>query len=221
MINILKFVILFAFGVGSSPAFSEQLSILVSERIEQNYFHQFPDNSFLEISFFGSEDLDVKIMNDFNYNEMTGQFNLSAIDENGSNIVVNGISIVMVKLPVPNRRILPDEIITENDISLIDYQFSRSGAFSIFDVESIVGYQARRMLAKGRPVAQQSITPPIVIGKGEKVNIVYRNNGMELSTKGKALDEGYIGKEIKIVNLVSHKTVVGVVKEKGIVEVIQ
>ena len=157
---------------------------------------------------------------DFYYEQGTGKFVAAVFDDNGTMIKVPGLAMLVVDVPVPNKRIMPEEIIGEADISIAKLPYARVGSFAIIDQGELMGMQARRMLAQGRPVPEQSVTPPIVVKKGSKVEIRYENGAMKLTAPGKALYDAYTGQSVKVVNLVSNKHVVGIAASKGIVEII-
>jgi flagella basal body P-ring formation protein FlgA len=87
------------------------------------------------------------------------------------------------------------------------------------DKNELIGMQSHRLLAQGRPVLENSITPPIVIEKGQKVEILYSDGAMTLTAPGKALDQAYKGKQIKVVNLISNKTLTVIAQNEDIVEI--
>ncbi|MGC8000932.1 flagellar basal body P-ring formation chaperone FlgA, partial [Salmonella enterica] len=76
-------------------------------------------------------------------------------------------------LPVPTRRLMPGDLIGAQDIKTVEMPLSRVGAFTVVDEEKLAGMQVRRMLAQGRPVMTQSVMQPLVVGRGDKVNILY------------------------------------------------
>lgn len=202
-----------------TQALSAPLSVLVAERAEIEHGYEMPVSGSFEISYFNYNDFDTQVIYDFYYEKATGKFIAVAIDENGNNVKVAGLALLVVDVPVPNKRIMPEELVTEADITVAKLPFARVGSFAIMDKQSLIGMQARRMLAQGRPVPEQSVTPPIIVKKGSKVEIRYSDGAMKLSAPGKALYDGYKGQEVKVVNLVSNKHVVGTATREGIVEI--
>lgn len=212
------FLLLMIFMLGSVSA--EPFTTLVKEKSEQEFGLQMPTNGQFEIKLFNTEDFDAHLITDFQLDKNSGQFIASAIREDGKETRVAGLSMLTISVPVPVRRIMPDEIISEEDVVMDKILQGRVGVFSIQNKDDLLGKQSRRMLAQGRPVAEQSVTPPIIIDKGERVEIVYTDGDMTLRAPGKALDEAYKGKEIRIVNLISNKTLVGIAQSQDRVEIL-
>ena len=84
-----------------------------------------------------------------------------------------------------------------------------------------VRVQVRRMLAQGRPVMRQSVMEPLVIGRGDKVNILYDDGRLVVTAPGRALTDAHRGQDVRIVNLVSNNALTAVAREEGLVEVIR
>jgi flagella basal body P-ring formation protein FlgA len=117
-----------------------------------------------------------------------------------------------------NRRVQPDEIIQPRDIEMIDMAWARVHAFAITDYEELVGMQVRRMLAPGRPVHHQSVTPPVIVSRGDQVTIELQYGALKLTAKGKAIADAHLGQEVRVVNLSSNKTITAIATGDGLVE---
>ena len=154
---------------------------------------------------------------DFYYEKNTGKFLAVTFDQDGKQVKVAGLAIVSVSIPVPTRRIMPNEIISKSDLILATLPLSRVSTFAMLDTSELIGMQVRRMLAQGRPIPEQSITPPIIVKKGSRVEVIYRDGAMELTAPAKALNDAYLGQEVKVVNLISNKHVV--FETYGVVEI--
>jgi flagella basal body P-ring formation protein FlgA len=150
---------------------------------------------------------------------VTGQFLADALRETGEVQRVSGLALVSVPVPVPARRMMPDEIVSEGDIVTIDFPMGRLNEFSITDSSELVGRQVRRMLPEGRPVMAQSVMAPLVITRGERVQIRYDDGGLTLSAPGRALVDAAEGEPVRVVNLISNLSLVGTAAVNGIVEI--
>jgi flagella basal body P-ring formation protein FlgA len=124
-------------------------------------------------------------------------------------------------VPVPNRRIVPDEIVRAQDVSLVEMPMQRVGSYAINEYDQLVGQQVRRMLVTGRPVPRNSVMPPRIISRGEKVKIRLTHGGLQLTAKGRALDDAHKGQELRVVNLSSNKALSTIAMAAGVVEVVQ
>ena len=97
----------------------------------------------------------------------------------------------------------------------------RIGTYAIENFQDLVGQQVRRMLVAGRPVPRNSVMPPRIINRGEKVKIRLNHGGLQLTAKGRALDDASKGQELRVVNLSSNKALSTIATAAGVVEVIQ
>ena len=91
----------------------------------------------------------------------------------------------------------------------------------VTDPQQVVGKQVRRMLSSGRPIQSQSIIEPLVIDRGDRVDIFFNDGLLALTSPGRALSDAHMGQEVRIVNLVSNKTVTAVATGNGTVEVLR
>ena len=218
MIKIILSTILMAASVSSAAA--ESLEYLVAERIQGDARMDIPDGAELDVMVSNAEDTrETLSIPDFYLEPSNGKFVANAIFPGGETARITGVAIATVDVPVPARKIMPEEIIEEEDLKSRKLPHTRVAAFAVVDPESLVGMQVKRVLSQGRPIMSQSVTPPVVIERGERVDITYDKNGMSLTAPGKSLADVSLGKEVKVVNLVSNKTVVGVAQNNGIVEI--
>lgn len=118
---------------------------------------------------------------------------------------------------VPTRTIRPDTLITAQDLTVV--QGYRSDAFD--RIEDVVGQEARVALYVGRPVLFTSIGPPALVDRNEIVLLRYAQNGLVITTDGRALERGGIGDRVRIMNLSSRATLFGYVQADGTVSVKQ
>jgi flagella basal body P-ring formation protein FlgA len=132
---------------------------------------------------------------------------------------ISGLALVTVPVPVPARRLMPDEIIGEADLVTISLPMGRLNDFSVTDPADLVGQQVRRMLPEGRPVMVQSVMAPLVIDRGERVRIRFDDGAIVLTAPGRALNDAASGDTVRVVNLVSNLSLVGIAQADGTVEV--
>ena len=151
----------------------------------------------------------------------SGQFIANVVTDSGVPQRVWGLAMVILTVPVPNRRIVPDEIVRAQDVSLVEMPMQRVGSYAINEYDQLVGQQVRRMLVTGRPVPRNSVMPPRIISRGEKVKIRLTHGGLQLTAKGRALDDAHKGQELRVVNLSSNKALSTIAMAAGVVEVVQ
>ncbi|MEE2945370.1 MAG: flagellar basal body P-ring formation chaperone FlgA [Pseudomonadota bacterium] len=193
-------------------------SELVTERAEQEFGPAMPMNGSFNIRFAQGTPEEGEFIKEFWIDQGTGQFIANLVTERGDLRRIQGLAILSVPIPVVNRRVMPEEILTEHDIELVDMPWARVHAFAITDFDDLYGMQVRRLLAPGRPVHRQSVIPPIVVARGERVTIELKYGPLALTAKGKAIGDAHLGQEVRVVNLASNKTITAVATADGVVE---
>ncbi|MBM2575686.1 flagellar basal body P-ring formation protein FlgA [Jannaschia sp. Os4] len=134
---------------------------------------------------------------------------------------VEGVALRMQDVPVPRRHLMPGEIISEGDLDLKAMPARRVPAFALTAMDALVGQQVHRMLAEGRPIAGRSVRAPLAIRKGDRVEIRFAEGGLVVAAPGKALSDAASGGAVRIVNLASNRSLNGVARPNGIVEVVR
>lgn len=200
------------------PAQAASVSELVAERSEQEYGTILPQNGTFDIRIAEGAPEEGEFIQEFWIDQNTGQFIANLVTPSGNIRRIQGLAILNVPVPVVTRRIQPDEIVASNDIQMIDMPWARVHAFAITDYDKLNGMQVRRMLVPGRPIHAQSVIPPIVVSRGERVTIELQYGPLQLTAKGKAISDAHLGQELRVVNLASNKTITAVARADGIVE---
>lgn len=121
----------------------------------------------------------------------------------------------LADIVVPTRTIRPDTVITAQDLTIVKGQ--RPDAFD--RVEDVVGQEARVALYMGRPVLLTSIGPPALVDRNEIVLLRYAQQGLVITTDGRALERGGVGDRVRIMNLSSRATLFGYVQADGTISV--
>lgn len=203
------------------PAQAASVSDLVAERAEQEFGAAMPQRGYFDIRM---QDLAIdqgEYIREFWIDQQTGKFIANVVTETADVYRVWGAAVLTVPVPVPMERKMPDEIVTEADIRIVEMPWGRLGAFAIDDPEELVGMQVRRMLVPGRPVPRHSVIPPIIIARGDKVKIKLKHGALQLVAKGRAVTDAHLGQDVRVVNLSSNKTITAIARQEGIVEVLQ
>ncbi|MEI4485531.1 flagellar basal body P-ring formation chaperone FlgA [Frigidibacter sp. MR17.14] len=209
-----------AIALGGGVAWAVPVEQLVEEKASETWGYQLPENGRFDISLQspapGGEPV---LISDWYLDQATGQFVANVVTSVGGNDRIWGLATLTVPVPVPVRRLMPGEMLTAADIEEVPVPVAAVGTYAITRAEALEGKQVRRVLTAGRPVMVQSVGDPIVVPKGERVTITYTHGGLDLTAPGKALTDGLEGEQIRVVNLASNKTVVGIARGDGVVEV--
>ncbi len=204
----------------TSIASADSVAELVEERARATLGTTLPDNGRFTINY--QPDInDALLISRFWMDPATGQFLAETVGETGEVQRISGLALVTVPVPVPARRLMPNDIITLADLVVIELPFGRLNSFSVTDEAELVGQQVRRMLPEGRPVMTQSVMAPLVIDRGDRVRIRFEDGALVLTAPGRALGDAAAGDTVRVVNLVSNLTLVGTASGDGIVEVVR
>ncbi|TGD61873.1 flagellar basal body P-ring formation protein FlgA [Tabrizicola sp. WMC-M-20] len=206
-------------SVLACPALANPLTLLIEERAVEALAHQMPDDARFDIRMLTPGPHEALLISDFWMDAASGQFVANAVTQDGGVHRVQGMAVLTVAVPVPLRRIMPDEILRTEDFQITPLPYRSVGSFAVTRIEDLAGMQVRRMLSPGRPVVSQSVTQPLVIERGARVMLVYRQGPLDLSAPGRALSSAHLQQDVRVINLSSNKTVVGIARGNGLVEV--
>ena len=215
-------IILFlAYLIAPASVMAEKLDVLIQEKAVEAYGSILPESGNFDIIFQTAGIHDAVVISAFWMDKNTSQFIANAVTQDGVVRRIGGLAILTVQVPVPVRRLMPNEIVMKEDVEIQRMHYSRVGAYAVTDVKDLIGKQVRRLLTKGRPVMTQSVMNERIIDRGDIVEIRYLDGPLKLTATGRALGDAYRGQEIKIVNLIGNITVVGVASGEGLVDIIQ
>lgn len=203
----------------AAPAWSAQVSTLIAEKAAAETGAAMPAEGSFEVQLSPGGPEEAKLVSAFWMDRATGQFAANVLTDQGETWRVTGLATLMVTVPVPVRRLLPGAIVTKDDLTGQSLPYQRVSSFAVMNGSRLVGMQVKRVLAAGRPVQSQSVAPPVVVGQGDRVLIEYRKGRMRLSVPGRAITSAQADQEVRVINLVSNRTVTGIARSAGLVEV--
>lgn len=123
-------------------------------------------------------------------------------------------------LPVPAVTIYPGDIIKEN--AIVDRDFGDGGPMrgaAINSRAALIGKIARHTLLPGLPISLNAVGEPRLVVDGQKVRVVFEQDGLVIETYAAALQAGGDGDVISVRNLDSGLTISGIVQADGSVRV--
>lgn len=153
------------------------------------------------------------------YDIATGRFLATLKLASGRTFGLQGKVEAGLDVPVLTRLMQPGEVAGNDDVTFVRLAQSRLPRGSLTAASDIVGFCAKRQLRPGIALRAGDFEKPIVIRKGDTVTMVFRAPGIELTTRGKSMDNGGLGDTVAVVNAQSHKQVDAVVTGSGAVTV--
>ena len=124
-----------------------------------------------------------------------------------SRISVQGRLHKLVDVPVLARRFNVGEIIQKDDIDWISLRSDQVNRNTLTDANRLIGQEVRRGTSASQPMRGSDVRAPILVSKGSVVTIHLQTSKMQLTTKGRAMDDASMGDAVRIMNTQS-KTVV-------------
>jgi len=215
------FFLLSALALPSSLAWAEDAEVLIEEQARHQWGADLPPDAQIRVRFSSAGVQGAELISAFWMDSDTGRFLANAETAAGMTHRLEGRVSAVMQLPIPNRSLMPGEIVGAADYQMAEMSLSRIGAYTVTDAAKLEGMQVRRMLTQGRPVMTQSVMEPLVIDRGDRVSILYDDGRLVVTAPGRALDSAHRGQELRIVNAVSNKSLVAIAREEGLVEVIR
>lgn len=213
-------VVLFVF-VLPAAVLAEDTKVLIEESARGRLGAELPEGAGFHITLPQGAPVEAVMLSAFWMDKDTGQYLANAVTEDGAVTRLSGVAIATMDVPVPLRRMLPGERILSEDLGSVKLPLGRVGGYTVTARDDLVGMEVRRMLSQGRPVMTQSVSKPIIIGRGDRISIRYADGQLALSAPGKALTDAHQGQELRVVNTASNTTLTAIAAEKGIVEILR
>lgn len=144
-----------------------------------------------------------------------GIFAARLVLEDGSRLGLRGQAVVTVPAMVPVRRLSPGEVITDADLAPAEIPLASLPGTAVRLSDEIVGKEVQRALAPDRPVLASALREPRAIRRGDQVLISYSRSGIDLTAPGRALQDGVLGQELRVVNLASNRSITAIAAGPG------
>jgi flagella basal body P-ring formation protein FlgA len=122
---------------------------------------------------------------------------------------------------VPKRVIRAGKTIRSSDLEVRSVALDESYERYVLDAEALVGRVARRTLPPGLPVSERLVELPAVVERGAAVKVRMHVGAMLVTMSGEALEDGAVGKTVKVLNPSSKRILSGRVVDHGLIEVMQ
>lgn len=153
---------------------------------------------------------EVEAVRDLAYDPRGGQ--VRALVSSGGRIVeLKGKADITVDVPVPTRRILPGEVISEGDLTTLPMPMERLGDTVATSRDALIGLASRRALPPGRLIQTASVGAPVVVQRNKPVSLVYEDGPLLLAARGRALQDGGVGDTVRVMNVASSIVVTGTI----------
>lgn len=183
---------------------------LTSQDIDPNISYKVSFNGVVPEIIVSSETTPDVRLADFNLQQAGGTFSaLFTIKSNGKtqNVNLRGTAERMIRVPVLNRDLRNGDIIQPENISWTLEKAAALRKDTIRSENDLIGSTPRKNLTAGETVRADAIQMPRMVGRGDLVTLVFNQDGMFLTAKGRALEDGAMGQVIKVSNSSSNRTI--------------
>ncbi len=124
---------------------------------------------------------------------------------------ISGTLSRLLSVPVLKTATQSGDVISAYDIVFIDVPVKTMNRDVVLKEEDLVGMTPRRILQPDKPVKRGDLQAPKLVSRGDMVTVILNNKGLNLTTQGKALQNGTKGETIRILNASSNKTIEGLI----------
>ncbi len=124
-----------------------------------------------------------------------------------------------VSVPVLIHQLSKTDVIQQSDLSTRDMPSRQLRKDTVTDAAQLLGKSPHNNISADRPIRESEISMPIVIKKGDHVELSYTSQYLSIKTTGIALEDGEQGGMIRVKNEKSEKAVSGKAVAAGTVEV--
>jgi len=115
------------------------------------------------------------------------------------------------------RDVRRGEVLSADDVEV--KPASPGGRPGLADPRAVLGKRLRRTLRAGAVLTERDVETVPVVERGDLVRLVARVGAITATTLGRAVEAAGIGERVRVENLSSGRTVAGVVREAGVVDV--
>lgn len=145
------------------------------------------------------------------YTPSTGRFTATvaapAKDPTAQRLRIAGRVHELVSTPVLNKRMQRNEIIGKRDVEWIKVRKRKIRTEVILDAGDLIGMAARRTIREGLPVRRAEVQRPVLVAKRSIITVLHQTRFMQLTARGRALQDGGKGDIVRVANLQSNKII--------------
>jgi flagellar basal body P-ring formation protein FlgA len=156
-------------------------------------------------------------------NDFTGNLSINIeffLDgESQKKVALSGKVGIIKDVVKATRNIKSGEIISLKDITIVSEKGKNFNKNSISSIEDVIGKRATRRIQADQTIQNGMVMAPPAIEKGAQVIIKAENDELLITVSGKALEDGSIGDQIRVMNIASGKEIIATVKRSDLVQV--
>ena len=122
---------------------------------------------------------------------------------------------IFKKVVVANQDIYPRKIITPEMIKLKEVAIKNFNLNYVVNPDFIIGKQATRYIRNGSLITKNMVKVPPAVKRGSIIKVIASDGNIVITTLGKALENGVLNANIRVMNLNSGKIFIGKIVAPG------
>jgi flagella basal body P-ring formation protein FlgA len=134
-------------------------------------------------------------------------------------ITVSGLIEKTTLVPALSSAVKVGEIIGSGDIQWINVASKNMLNDTIVDADQLLGKTPSRSIEANAPIRARDVVAPQMVARGDEILLQFVTGGLQLTAKGKAMQNGAEGEFIRVMNLSSNQSLRGEVTGNKIVRV--
>jgi flagella basal body P-ring formation protein FlgA len=96
-------------------------------------------------------------------------------------------------------------VVQSADVQLQDGKAAEGNAKAIGSIEDVVGKETTRNVGAGQMLEEQMVRAPLVVRRGEVVDVVARSAGIKVRVKGRSRGDGAMGDLVTVESVTDRK----------------
>jgi flagella basal body P-ring formation protein FlgA len=139
--------------------------------------------------------------------------------DNAQKVIVKA-DVRALGLVVKNKRPLrKGYVLQDDDLYLSEMYISKMPKSAVEDPEDIIGKPLKRSVLADMVIVEEMVEKTQMVKKGSRVILMISGQGFNISAIGELREKGYIGTQVRAMNLSSKKVVRGVLIDENTVKV--
>lgn len=128
---------------------------------------------------------------------------------------IGGRAQAVSDVPVLTRAVARGDVITDDMVRWERMAAGQVRPDTLMNADALIGQEARRTLRADTPLRALDIQAPVMITRGEIVQLVYQVGGLALTARARALDNASQGQTARFLNLQSNRTIQAIAEGPG------
>ncbi|MCH8488904.1 MAG: flagellar basal body P-ring formation chaperone FlgA [Oceanicaulis sp.] len=128
---------------------------------------------------------------------------------------IGGRAQAVSDVPVLTRAVARGDVITDDMVRWERLAAGQVRPDTLMRADALIGQEARRTLRADTPLRALDLQAPVMITRGEIVQLVYQVGGLALTARARALDNASEGQTARFLNLQSNRTIQAIAEAPG------